>query len=590
LAWLELRKKYEEAWNLVDQHPEAANSVVDRAEGQSEMIKSQTSLAEFFADDTSSVTTVGRSANTIAAKEKRRLGEHWIEQLVGKNEWTKAAEVCGKVLDTTSRWEHWVWRFVKDGRFDEITPYVPVDLPSPLPSMVYEVLLGHYVSRDRSRFKDLLDQWPIVLFDVSSIISAIEGQLKSDVVKPGSRDWQILMDGLAKLCLADGRHREALRCYIRLQDAEAALNLIRDYRLADAVSDDVLGFILLRVSKQQLDEAPVAELEAATAEPIKILVREAYNGIVQPETVVSQLQSATGRLYLYLYMRALWHGEEHPSGTEKPHLRGRGRHARDVAEKLAADEGKTLVEPFADMTLELFADYDRPLLMEFLQSSTAYEFDKACTICETRHFTPELIYLLSKTGQTKRALNLILSDLHDVPQAIAFAKSQEDPDLWEDLLSYSMDKPSFIHALLTEAGTSIDPIKLVRRIPSGLEIEGLREGLVRMLRDHDIQDSISQGAAKVLQSEVAVGMDALRRGQRRGIKFDICASHSAQASPKALDARKKDVDSVVVDNGGLENGVEATAKPASLEPGRCGGCLRAFHENGKDNTVSVFCH
>jgi hypothetical protein len=174
-------------------------------------------------------------------------------------------------------------------------------------------------------------------------------------------------------------------------------------------------------------------------------------------------------------------------------------------------------------------------------------------------------------GQTKRALNLILSDLKDVSQAIAFAKSQDDPDLWEDLVDYSMDKPQFIHGLLVEAGTSIDPIKLVRRIPSGLEIEGLREGLTRLLREHDLQASISQGAARVLQSEVAIGMNTLRSGQRRGIKFNII-DHSPVPEQQVEPGAGDDPD--------------PRAPPLNLsapQDGRCAGCHLPFYANGEPN-------
>jgi hypothetical protein len=308
------------------------------------------------------------------------------------------------------------------------------------------------------------------------------------------------------------------------------------------------------------------------------LVSEAYTGIVRPETVVSQLKAANRILFLYFYLRALWRGEALPHDASKPR-RGRGAHARDAASKLAADEGKALIDTFADTAVEVFADYDRPLLMEFLQTSISYSFEAATHICEQRHFTQELIYLLSKVGQTKRALNLILSDLKDVSQAISFAKTQDDPDLWEDLLDYSMDKPKFIHGLLVEAGTSIDPIKLVRRIPSGLEIEGLRDGLTRLIREHDLQTSISQGAARVMQSEVALGMDTLRKGQRRGIKFNI--SHD------------EGVDGVQLSNIAQTNGQgddksvsSGSTRRAGPGQGRCGGCNAPFQPNGNFFNIS----
>ncbi|KAE8145143.1 hypothetical protein BDV25DRAFT_165298 [Aspergillus avenaceus] len=584
LAWLDSHEKYEEAWKLVDEHPESAGFSNEQGDNVSiAHAKTQSSLGDFFADDRSSTTTTGRGLVSAAEQEKRRIGELWLGQLVDRGSWQGAAKVCVKAIHTTPRWEHWAWVFIKHDKLDEISAVLPTDMHPPLSPAIYEVILGHYVSHDRHRFSELIDSWPFDLFDVGGLIIAIKEQLETEMSSSGSEDWRTLMKCLAKLYLAGGNYGEALRCYIRLQDADTAMALTREHRLLDAVSDDIPAFMLIRVSKEQLRSAPTSELEDLTAEPIKLLVSEAYTGIVRPETVVDQLKSANRLLFLYFYLRALWRGESLPHGATKPR-RGHFAHIRDAASKLAADEGKALVDNFADTTVELFADYDRPLLMEFLQTSTAYTFDLAVSICENRRFTPELIYLLSKMGQTKRALNLILSDLKDVSQAISFAKSQGEPDLWEDLLDYSMDKPRFIHGLLVEAGTAIDPIKLVRRIPSGLEIEGLREGLSHLIREHDLQASISQGAAKVLQSEVAVGMDTLRRGQRRGIKFNVIEDEKrpVPSTPGSLSGKeevKSEVDS------------EKTSVPtdSSSQVGRCAGCHLPFRANEKEILVGFAC-
>ncbi|KAF7175811.1 hypothetical protein CNMCM7691_010217 [Aspergillus felis] len=581
LAWLDAHEKYEEAWKLLEKHPEAAGTqeISDHMPGAS--TRSQSSLGDFFADDRSSITTTGRAVASAADQEKRRIGELWIKQLLEQDDWSRAAEVCAKAIQTSSAWEHWAWIFVKNKRLDEISSVIPADFHPPLSPDIYEEILSHYVSRDRHRFSELLDSWPFTLFDVNSVTTAVEEQLDPRTVAPETEDWRILTKCLAKLYLAGGHYNEALHCYIRLQDADTAMALVKEHRLLDALSDDIPAFIMIRVSKQQMKTAPVSELEEITAEPIKLLVSEAYTGIVRPEVVVTQLKDANRLLFLYFYLRALWRGDSLPHSAAKPR-RGHGARIQDAASKLAADEGKALVDNFADTAVELFADYDRPLLMEFLQVSTAYSFDTAVAVCESRHFTSELIYLLSKMGQTKKALNLILSDLKDVSQAISFAKAQDDPDLWEDLLDYSMDKPRFIHGLLVEAGTSIDPIKLVRRIPSGLEIEGLREGLTRMIREHDLQASISQGAAKVLQSEVAVGMDTLRKGQQRGIKFNIIEEKPTQA---VSDTGDKDEAS---SNADTEKALSPSS-PSTFQPGRCAGCHLPFYPNEKEILVGFAC-
>ena len=41
--------------------------------------------------------------------------------------------------------------------------------------------------------------------------------------------------------------------------------------------------------------------------------------------------------------------------------------------------------------------------------------------------------------------------------------------------------------LLENAGSILDPIKLVKSIPSGMEIEDLKESLIKIFFDHEIQ-------------------------------------------------------------------------------------------------------
>ena len=576
-AWLDNHEKYEDAWKLLDKHPEAIgglpeisaespSSTPTKAQGSFlDPAKAQASLVDFFADDNSQNTTSAtQNFYSQVEKEKRRIGDKWVQQLVNMDDWTNAGKVCGQVLATASSWEHWVWVFAHAKRYEEITPFIPTtQLRPPLPSMVYEVVLGHYISHDRPRLRELLERWPPELYDVGSIISAIQSKLKvgdvrEETIEGGEmgRDWRILMGSLAKLYLVNGRAREALKCLIRLQDADAAMDLIRDHHLVDAVSDDISGLILLRVSKEQQRKASLSELQYLTAEPVRLLVDEAHHGIVRPETVISQLKDRNGMLpYLFFYLRALWNGDT----TSSPAVPARNIADPTSTDQLAATEGKSLVNDFADLAVSLFAEYDRPLLMAFLRTSQSYTIEKASTICEKREYIPELVYLLSKEGRTKAALTLIIDRLQDVSQAIAFAKEQGDSDLWDDLLEYSMNKPTFIRGLLEEVGTAINPIKLVRRIPEGLEIEGLRNGLSRMIKEYELQDSISDGVARVLRGEVVMGMSTLRTGQKKGIKFEII--HEARQRSRQGDVQK-------------------LGRPAKIKPGHCCGCGEVFHEDG----------
>lgn len=180
----------------------------------------------------------------------------------------------------------------------------------------------------------------------------------------------------------------------------------------------------------------------------------------------------------------------------------------------------------------------------------------------------------------KRALYLIIDRLRNVEKAIEFVKEQDDPDLWNDLLDYSMDKPSFIRALLEQVGTAINPITLVRRIPEGLEIEGLRDGLTHMMKEHELQHSISSGAATVMRSEVGLKQKDLRAGQRRGVKFEPAAAALLRPAKPATKADGGD--------GGQAKSEDKAHKRPN-KPGHCVGCGEAFTEYEMETLVGYAC-
>lgn len=374
LSWLVEREEYQQAWELLDEHPEIlAPSTEGPPDATPPTPGKQQGGADNVEDDESIADSTYKKMYSPGEREKRRIGELWIQELVEENKWFQAGQVCSKVLTTPDRWEKWVWTFAGAKRFDEITDFIPnVPLKPPLPTTIYEVVLGHYLKTDKPRFRELLDRWSTDLFDIRTITTALENQLKfrdvrEDSVEEGERgrDWRIVMESLARLHEANGRQREALKCYIKLQDADSTFRLIRDGHLAESVADDIPGFIGLRVSPDQLPQMTEKDLEEATSEAITLLVDEAQHGLVRPEVVVEQLQGQELNLYLYFYLRGLWRGE------------GLKEHTVENTDRLVLDS-QSLVDRFADLAVHLFATYDRELLMDYLKTSTSYVLEKVC--------------------------------------------------------------------------------------------------------------------------------------------------------------------------------------------------------------------
>ena len=106
-------------------------------------------------------------------------------------------------------------------------------------------------------------------------------------------------------------------------------------------------------------------------------------------------------------------------------------------------------------------------------------------------------------------------------QAIDFAKERKDDDLWDDLLRYSETRPAFIKGLLENVSTEIDPIRIIRRIRNGLEIPSLKESLIKILHDFNLQTSLMEGCGTVLESDCADLASRLQRAQLGGLQ-GIC--------------------------------------------------------------------
>jgi hypothetical protein len=111
---------------------------------------------------------------------------------------------------------------------------------------------------------------------------------------------------------------------------------------------------------------------------------------------------------------------------------------------------------------------------------------------------------------------MMYADISYLVQAIDFAKEQHDDDLWEDLLRYSETRPAFIKGLLENVSTEMNPIRLIRRIQNGLEIPGLKEALIKILQDFNLQIGMLEGCRQVLGTDCTDFAARLMHGQEKG--------------------------------------------------------------------------
>ncbi|XP_037087843.1 vacuolar protein sorting-associated protein 41 homolog [Pollicipes pollicipes] len=371
------------------------------------------------------------------------VGRKYLDSLLQEERYELAASLCHSIFGRSrALWEEEVYRFAALRQLKAISGYLPRG-DFRLDSTVYEMVLYNFMRTDQDEFLRLVREWSPSLYHCGAVVNAALEQLLHDADNPR------LLQALGLLYTHQGRHDKALAIYLKLGHA-GVFELVARHGLHAAVADRAAA--LARV-----DEARTVEL--LTDRPDQ----------APPERVVADLEAAPATLYRYLW-------------------RLHQRH-RELSGK------------YHDRLVELLADYERGRLLEFLRGSDEYSLQRALHVCQTRSLIGETVYLLGRTGATREALQLIMSQLADIRKAIAFCKEHDDAELWDDLIAYCLDQPAMVKELLLNIGTHVDPRRLVRRIDNGLAIPGLRDALVQILHDYKVQLDLQENCRRILVSD-----------------------------------------------------------------------------------------
>lgn len=184
------------------------------------------------------------------------------------------------------------------------------------------------------------------------------------------------------------------------------------------------------------------------------------------------------------------------------------------------DKDPNISRDFHTIQVVLYAEFQRDKLLKFLQSSQYISLTQAQKELQERDLGPEIVYILERTGQIKKALQIVLHAIKDVNQAIEFCKRHNDKDLWEDLIKYSVNKPDYIIGLLNNIGTHVDPVDLINRIPNGVAIRGLRDALVKILSDYRVQISLLEGSKSIMTRDCFNLLEKQIKVVRQGISVE----------------------------------------------------------------------
>lgn len=172
---------------------------------------------------------------------------------------------------------------------------------------------------------------------------------------------------------------------------------------------------------------------------------------------------------------------------------------------------------FHGKLVELYAKFNRNKLLPFLKRSNSYPIEDALSICTTKLYYPEMVYLNGRMGNTTEALVIIIENLKDIQMAIDFCKEHNDMDLWNHLIKKSLERPENMTKLLDGIAGFINPEILVNKIKIGQNIPGLNKSLIKMLCDLRLQVSTQDGCNTILVKDYFDLFDKLVRNQQKAM-------------------------------------------------------------------------
>ncbi|XP_046655188.1 vacuolar protein sorting-associated protein 41 homolog [Daphnia pulicaria] len=413
----------------------------------------------------------GPQARELKCHSVLQVGRTYLDFLLSKGEFQMAAKLCVKILGKEKNlWEEEVFKFARLHQLRAVTPYLPRG-ECRLDPHIYEMVLFEFLKTDSAGFLRLVREWSPTLYNIAAVMNAVlEHILRHDP------DDTTLLEALAILYSHEKKYDRALAMYLKLQHADV-FRLIAQHQLFTTVHDKILALMELDVN-----QACTLFLE--------------HSEHIPSDLVVSRLQTKPQLLFKYLDALYL---KEPKEGSRK----------------------------FHGLLVSLYAEYAQEKLLSFLRSSDYYPIQDALDTCQQRGYIPEMIFLLARMGNTRDALRLIMGQLKDIDQAIEFCKTYDDPELWEQLIGYSLAKPEFVNVLLRNIGTHVDPRLLIQRIEYGVEVPGLRDSLVKILHDYNLQISLQEESQKILVSDCFSLHERLVRIHQRGMAIrddQICGA------------------------------------------------------------------
>ena len=287
-------------------------------------------------------------------------------------------------------------------------------------TLIFDTILDYLLSnKDFKEFSRLLNLWDIETFSSNGLEKKLE-----KIIKESSNDTDIKVyrDQLIYLYLKTKKFSKAIKHMIFQKDKRAINVLLEHPQLIPEFIDSFIDIILLAYNQN--------------CSNISSLSRDAIQRVFKKSIELTVLASQ----YVPLDNIIILFKSRENDNLNKLLL---------VILETLLERNPQIMSSHENDIIELYIICDKTKLLPFLKERRHYDVVKAIELCKsTKGLYNELIYLWGRIGEAKKALRIIIDELDDPQMAIDYVISWKDEELWDFMITYTIDKPEYIRLLL----------------------------------------------------------------------------------------------------------------------------------------------
>lgn len=431
--------------------------------------------------------------------EQLKTGFKYVDLLLSENNWNQIGPFMVKVAkelsidsrvvpsetttsDTTrlfnQEWEMLIDRATEEEQLSKLVDFIPYTLH--FEHLSYDHMLFHALDKkDTVTFSKLIQRWPLSIFSPNHV----ENKLQELFEKHDPLET-FYVNQLIYLLLKDEKQSKAIPYMIDIKDPKTIRILQNDPELLPQVLDKLIDIILIptfinpKLRNTNINDMPLGTIEQLMWEPIALLVENRVAVSIDRMIGVFQEYAKTN------------------SNIDKLLL--------CILLKIDSIQPDLLLK-HENAMINLLSRFDKGPLLEFLQTKTHYDIDKAIEICSSQpDLYYELIYLWGRIGETKKALSIIVNQINVPSLAIDYIKSWGDVELWDFLIEYTIDKPNFVDKLLNSYAYLGDKYtNVVEGLNDSLKLEDVTSPIVRTLQETDRSYQVNENILKIVDKDTS---------------------------------------------------------------------------------------